>query len=83
VLNFHNYPNANHDAWDAYDKDKMDISDPASFNELVGARDAIDKVTKMVNFWVAKTPYNNGPKDLVEKEIFAVDHSATPSDRTS
>jgi len=83
VLNFHVYPNKGHDNWDAYDKDKMNIADPASFNALVGARDAIDKVTKMVDFWVSKTPYDNGPRALVETDIFAVDSKASGSDRTS
>ena len=85
VENFHSYTmhdHDEHDSFDAFDKDKMHINDPASFNPLAGARDAIAKCTKLINFWVAKTPYQDGPKALVENEIFALSPSVTPADNS-
>lgn len=84
VENFHTYVGqpSSHGTFDDFSEKKMHPNDLSSFDPLLGARDAIDRCVKMINFWVAKTPYEQGPKDLIEKDIFVISPSATASDNT-
>jgi hypothetical protein len=84
VENFHTYVGqpSSHGTFDDFDQKKMHPNDLSSFDPLLGARDAIDRCVKMINFWVAKTPYEQGPKALIEQDIFVVSPNVTPSDNT-
>ena len=85
IQNFHCYKGQNHDDHDKYDKydtSLLDTSKLETFNGLIGARNAIDFCTRLLNFWKARTPYANGPKVMFENEIFKLAPGATPADAT-
>ncbi|KAF4337769.1 hypothetical protein FBEOM_8366 [Fusarium beomiforme] len=84
ILCFHTYNDQDGDRHSHYD-DKDGEQDPAprdvtTFNEIIGARNAIDGCTKMINLFIKKTPWDKGVKQFLEDEIFVLDQYAKPSD---
>ncbi|KAF5022677.1 hypothetical protein F66182_5225 [Fusarium sp. NRRL 66182] len=84
ILCFHAYNDQDGDRHSHYD-DKNGERDPAprdvtTFNEIVGARNAIDGCTALINFFVQKARWEDGVKQFLEEEIFVLDHDARPSD---
>ena len=83
VENFHCYKGQSeslHDKYDKYDASKLDTSVLTTFDPLIGARNAIANSIKVLDFWMAKTAYSAGPKNLFENEIFKLSAAAKPSD---
>jgi hypothetical protein len=90
VITFHSYKGQDSDNHDAFDEDTtnpwypwsgIDYTDPASFNPLVGARNAIDWCVQLLGYWHAGTPWANGPRALFEA-IFMLDGNVTAADTT-
>ncbi|KAF4990836.1 hypothetical protein FGRMN_8217 [Fusarium graminum] len=84
ILCFHTYNDQDGDRHSHYD-DKDGEQDPnprdvTTFNEMVGARNAIDGCTKLINLFVSKTGWDDGVKKFLEEEIFVLDECAKPSD---
>lgn len=83
IENFHCYAgqdHSEHDKYDNYDADLLNVSSLETFNGLIGARNSVNYCIKLVDFWKARVPYNNGPKAMFENEIFKLAANATPSD---
>ncbi|KAF5689336.1 hypothetical protein FCIRC_1440 [Fusarium circinatum] len=84
ILCFHTYNDQDGDRHAHYD-DKDGEQDPAprdvtTFNEMIGARNAIMGCTEMINLFIKKTPWKEGVKKFLEDEIFVLDRDAKPSD---
>ncbi|KAJ4258025.1 hypothetical protein NW762_008163 [Fusarium torreyae] len=84
IICFHTYNDQDGDRHAHYD-DKDGERDPTprdvtTFNETVGARNAIDSCTKLINLFVKKTRWDEGVKQLLEDDIFVLDRDAKPSD---
>ncbi|KAK1494048.1 hypothetical protein CTAM01_09239 [Colletotrichum tamarilloi] len=64
-----------------YDESKQPRSprDLDSFNHIIGARDAIDKSIKLINFYAQKTKWEDGVRDFFANEVFVLDSNATLS----
>ncbi|KAJ0327672.1 hypothetical protein COL5a_005642 [Colletotrichum fioriniae] len=64
-----------------YDESKQPRSprDLDSFNHIIGARDAIDKSIKLINFYAQKTKWEDGVRDFFADEVFVLDSNATLS----
>src|SRR4030095_9734687 len=87
VENFHFYGGQKPEDHDKYDKPGDPPPTAAnldSFNEMHGARDAIDAGIALLNLWSNATPWSvpGGAKELLEGTIFKLSVSATPSDAT-
>ncbi|PNP76053.1 hypothetical protein FNYG_10611 [Fusarium nygamai] len=84
ILCFHTYNDQDGDRHSHYD-DKDGEQDPAprdvtTFNEMIGARNAIQGCTEMINLFTKKTPWKEGVKKFLEEEIFVLDKDVKPSD---
>ncbi|MGW0594654.1 papain-like cysteine protease family protein [Streptosporangium sp. NPDC002607] len=86
VENFHCYRGQDHKLHEKYDTPTatVRVTDPSSFNSLLGARDAIKASTSLLEMWHAATPWAaaDGPKHLLEGTVFKIAATATPSDTT-
>ncbi|KAH7233172.1 hypothetical protein BKA59DRAFT_549499 [Fusarium tricinctum] len=84
IICFHTYNDQDGDRHGHYDdKDGEQDPDPkdvTTFNEMVGARNAIDGCTKLINLFINKTKWDDGVKQFLEDEIFVLDPCAKPSD---
>ena len=89
IMRFHTYHGQDKHAHKKYDNDmrrkywwqfrdsfNLDLN---SFNEQLGARDAIDKTINVINFWFNRTSYTQGPESLFDS-IFSLDPSVQPAD---
>lgn len=50
-----------------------------TFNNIIGARDGIDKSRKLINFFAQKTKWEDGVRDFLDQEVFALDSNVTLS----
>ncbi|KAM0201474.1 hypothetical protein ACHAQI_011267 [Fusarium lateritium] len=84
IICFHTYNDQDGDRHGHYDdKDGEQDPDPkdvTTFNEMVGARNAIDGCTKLINLFIKKTKWDDGVKQFLEDDIFLLDSCAKPSD---
>ncbi|KAM0208549.1 hypothetical protein ACHAQD_011585 [Fusarium lateritium] len=84
IICFHTYNDQDGDRHGHYDdKDGEQDPDPkdvTTFNEMVGARNAIDGCTKLINLFIKKTKWDDGVKQFLEDDIFLLDPCAKPSD---
>ncbi|KAG5661863.1 hypothetical protein KAF25_004102 [Fusarium avenaceum] len=84
IICFHTYNDQDGDRHGHYDdKDGEQDPDPkdvTTFNEMVGARNAIDGCTNLINLFIKKTKWDNGVKQFLEDDIFVLDPCAKPSD---
>ncbi|KAI5364076.1 hypothetical protein Slin15195_G097320 [Septoria linicola] len=84
IMNFHSFRGQNaeeHQKFDFGDRelDNVDVSDISLFDEMDGCIDAIHASTKLINFWISKTPWDGGVRDWLKNEIFPLSTDATPS----
>ena len=84
IENFHCYRGQNeavHSQYDTFDDSRFNYTNLSTFNELRGARDAIDYSIKLLDFWSTNTPYSSagGPKDMFQNKIFKLSAAATAS----
>jgi hypothetical protein len=86
VENFHCYRGQDHKLHDKYDLPLASVQadDLASFNYLLGGRDAIWASTRLLDMWQARVPWADlgGPKDFLEATIFKLAATATSADTT-
>ncbi|KAM0238301.1 hypothetical protein ACHAP5_008767 [Fusarium lateritium] len=84
IICFHTYNDQDGDRHGHYDdKDGEQDPDPkdvTTFNEMVGARNAIDGCTTLINLFINKTKWDDGVKQFLEDDIFLLDSCAKPSD---
>ncbi|KIL88138.1 hypothetical protein FAVG1_08215 [Fusarium avenaceum] len=84
IICFHTYNDQDGDRHGHYDdKDGEQDPDPkdvTTFNEMVGARNAIDGCTNIINLFIKKTKWDDGVKQFLEDDIFVLDPCAKPSD---
>ncbi|KAK1448224.1 hypothetical protein CCUS01_11807 [Colletotrichum cuscutae] len=80
IITFHTYSgqSSRHARYDE-SKQLRSPRDLDSFNHIIGARDAIDKSTKLINFYAQKTKWEDGVRDFFANEVFELDSSATSS----
>jgi hypothetical protein len=57
----------------------LEPSDLSSFDCLNGARDAIDKCTRLAQFWNNKTKWDAGVRKFLKDDVFMM-QDATDSD---
>ena len=50
-----------------------------SFNTIIGARTAIDASTKLINFFAAKTKWDDEVRQFLSDDIFALDPDVQPA----
>ena len=79
---FHCYKGQNGDRHSHYDS--LEGAEPRpnqldTFNRIVGARDAIAKSTALIGFFAQKTKWEDGVKDFLEREVFALARNAQPA----
>lgn len=83
VIVFHSYDGQNKDRHKHYDG----LEDRAlpvpknleSFDSIIGARSAIESDTKLIDFFGAGTKWEDGVKDFLSREVFALDKDARPA----
>jgi len=78
---FHTYRGQNHDqhkAFDEYDE-PMDPTNPASFNDLVGGRDAIAYCSELLGYFAQRDRWEDGVNNFFGI-VFGLDPDATPAD---
>ncbi|KAI0154840.1 hypothetical protein GGR57DRAFT_511814 [Xylariaceae sp. FL1272] len=51
-----------------------------SFNDIIGARDAINACTRLIDFWAEKKDWDGGVRQFLETDVFALDKEARDSD---
>lgn len=83
VLCFHTYSSQDSDRHSHYDSRAGD-EDPSprdltTFNEIVGARNAIQASTTLINFFARKTRWEEGVSDFLENCVFELDKDSRPS----
>ncbi|EWG55355.1 hypothetical protein FVEG_13365 [Fusarium verticillioides 7600] len=83
LRNFHCYHGQSKDDHSHYDqvmsRADLEPSDLSSFDCLNGARDAIDKCTRLAQFWNNKTKWDAGVREFLEDDVFMM-QDATDSD---
>ncbi len=50
-----------------------------TFNEIIGARSAIDASIKLINYYHAKTKWDDGVRQFLSDDIFALDKDVQPA----
>ncbi|KAH7174852.1 uncharacterized protein B0J16DRAFT_364875 [Fusarium flagelliforme] len=84
IVCFHTYNDQDGDRHGHYDDKDGEVDptprDVTTFNETIGARNAIDACTNMINMFIKKTEWDDGVKQFLEDEIFVLDRCARPSD---
>ncbi|KAL9612990.1 MAG: hypothetical protein Q9167_002467 [Letrouitia subvulpina] len=51
----------------------------STFDKILGARDAIDKSAGLINFFTTQTKWEDGVKQFLEQEVFALAPNAKPA----
>ncbi|KAL8793411.1 MAG: hypothetical protein Q9195_003997 [Heterodermia aff. obscurata] len=81
IIAFHTYGGQDEPRHSHYDTTDGDLPLPRnldSFNGVLGARDAIEASTKIINFVVAKTKWDEGVRQFLSDEVFALDEKVQP-----
>ena len=81
IIAFHTYVGQDEPRHSHYDTTDGDLPLPRnldSFNGVLGARDAIEASTKITNFVVAKTKWDEGVRQFLSDEVFALDEKVQP-----
>ncbi|CVL03394.1 uncharacterized protein FPRN_11750 [Fusarium proliferatum] len=83
IKNFHCYNGQSTDSHEHYDRlpsgEDLEPSDLSTFDRLNGARDAIDKCTRLAQFWNNKTRWEDGVRQFLDEDVFMM-QDATDSD---
>ena len=61
---------------------RMDPSNLDAFNEIVGARDAVEMCITLANHWQKKTRWDDGVRQWLEDVPFKIADGATGSDES-
>jgi hypothetical protein len=84
VENFHVYRGQDHKLHEKYDKppEGMTATNLASFDGMLGARDAVDASMAVLDLWQAGTLWAaaGGAKELLEQTIFPLAANVSPAD---
>ncbi|GJC86302.1 hypothetical protein ColLi_09140 [Colletotrichum liriopes] len=78
IITFHTYSGqSNRHSY--YDGSKLNRvpKNLDTFNNIIGARDGIDKSKKLINFFAEKTKWEDGVRDFFDNEVFALDPQVT------
>jgi hypothetical protein len=80
IITFHTYSGQSkrHAHYDDSSQDR-DPKDLNTFNDIIGGRDAIEKSKKLIDFFAAKTRWEDGVAAFLAEEVFALDKKATHS----
>ncbi|OHE98689.1 hypothetical protein CORC01_05955 [Colletotrichum orchidophilum] len=80
IITFHTYSGQSkrHAHYDE-SKQPRNPRDLDSFNHIIGARDAIEKSIKLINFYAQKTKWEDGVRGFLANEVFVLDPNATLS----
>lgn len=82
ILAFHSYSGQDDHRHSHYDS--LEGTEPVpkhldTFNSIIGARDAIDRSVKLIKFFVAGTKWEDGVKQFLEEDVFAITKGAQPA----
>ncbi|KAM7203383.1 hypothetical protein V8F20_003977 [Naviculisporaceae sp. PSN 640] len=58
----------------------LSVSNLDSLNGMSGVRDGVNACIKLVDFWAARTPWNEGVEKWLDEEVFGLAPNFTPSD---
>ncbi len=80
---FHTYKHQDEDRHSHYDtigkSDEVPILRKLdTFNKVMGARNAIEASTKLINYYHAKTKWDDGVRQFLSDDIFALDEDVRP-----
>ncbi|KAI0443549.1 hypothetical protein F4803DRAFT_514604 [Xylaria telfairii] len=83
IINFHCYKGQDtdiHSHYDGLEGAPLPVPNNLdSFNSIIGARNAIEGCTKLINFWAEATKWEDGVETLLRTEIIVIDKDARPS----
>lgn len=83
VVVFHSYDGQKRDRHSHYDGLETGAlpvpKDLDSFNAILGARSAIEADTKLINYFAARTKWEDGVEHFLKTEVFAIDQEAKPA----
>lgn len=82
VVSFHCYSGQDSVRHSHYDSLEGAVPIPKqlnTFNKIIGARDAVDKCAKLINFFTNVTKWEDGVKLFLEQDVFALAHNAKPA----
>ncbi|KAI4160368.1 MAG: hypothetical protein LQ342_005779 [Letrouitia transgressa] len=82
VISFHCYSGQDDDRHSHYDSLEGVAPVPkqlSTFDKILGARDAIDKSAGLINFFTAQTKWEDGVKQFLEQDVFALAPNAKPA----
>lgn len=88
ILNFHTYSGQNDGAHAHFDHadDKLSnaghLDDLDQWNGLVGCRSAVDKCIGLISMKQAGQKWEDGVKQYLDQEVFAVSSDATPANNS-
>ena len=80
IITFHNYngQSSRHKHFDTSEAERTP-KDFSSFNNIIGARDAIEKSKTLIDFYAAKTKWDDGVNKFLADVVFALDEKVTHS----
>ena len=82
IISFHCYSGQDSDRHSHYDSLEGTAPVPKqldTFNKIIGARDAIDTSAALIKFFANKTKWEDGVKQFLEQEVFALASGAKPA----
>ncbi|KAL8707240.1 MAG: hypothetical protein Q9220_007683 [cf. Caloplaca sp. 1 TL-2023] len=84
IIAFHAYLGQNEARHEHYDTLLEGESLPTpknveSFNNILGARNAIDASTKLINLFAAKTKWDDGVRQFLSDDVFVLDPNVQPA----
>ena len=83
IIAFHCYSGQDEKRHSHYDSNEGTDPIPKqmdTFNNIIGARDAIEKSASFIKYFAAQTKWEDGVKQFLEQEVFALAPNAKPSD---
>lgn len=57
----------------------LNPSDLSSFDCIVGAKDGIEKCSRLAQFWKNRTRWDDGPRRFFDEEVFVITDKTTAS----
>jgi hypothetical protein len=76
VDTFHTYKGQDEDRHGLYDKppkgSNIDARNPASFEGTIGATDAIEQCTGLIQLWGNKTPWSPSVQEYLDSKVFGL-----------
>ena len=84
IISFHCYSGQDSERHSHYDSLEGAAPVPkqlSTFNKIIGARDAIDKSAELINLFTKEARWEDGAKQLLEQEVFALAPNAKPANK--